>query len=766
MALPSEPHHERGFEMETSTFNYRRHPALSAYIERVGAEEQNFRRFMVKLWHNHYYEERSLITVSDGGELVLTGKDKEEFEPTKEEREAIKRELEGVEFPKSAPVSEAQVRQLRGSGLVTGVLYEFWDRDRKSILMCQERREGDEAGKYYLPWSFWSDGKWRMMEPAGKLPLWKPRRTTGRRRLMVHEGAKTAEVVTRMVEEERGHPWLEFLSEYEHWGMIGGALAPQRTDYEEMRRFRPIECIYVCDNDQQGKDAVRVVSEKYGQSMSQISFDSGFPSGWDMADPLPRDMFIEGRYQGLTLDRLVRRATWATDGHAVGGKSKRVFYKIKRAFASEWVNSVKPDAFIHRQFPDNMLTSDQFNNWVRPFSDVRDTADLMLEEEACKSATLTYDPSRRSGVWFDKAGRGKLYINTHVGGGVVEERGGVEPFLEFMENLVSNEKDRTELIRWCATLSARPDIKMSYGVLLISETQGVGKTTLGDILMELVGEGNTSYPTEDDIVNSQFNSWASHKRLAIVNEIYQGHSSAAYNRLKDKITDSKITVKEKFQYNYVIDNWLHLFACSNDKRALKMTSDDRRWLVPRVTEKKLEALYWDRLRRWLETDNGLGKIKHWFREWVRRHGPVVKGKEAPWSDAKLEVIEEGYTLGQIMVRDYLQEASRRANGRRVVVTDIELLDMVKHFIYSGRSTDKMFERLIHVRKVAKSLGWFVGENQVICGDMEIPKNSRLISLDSETASLSGPLLREQREALRHLEPIPDCKGWKIVRDFM
>jgi len=56
-------------------------------------------------------------------------------------------------------------------------------------------------------------------------------------------------------------------------------------------------------------------------------------------------------------------------------------------------------------------------------------------------------------------------------------------------------RDRIELMRWCATLIARPDIKMNYGVLLISETQGVGKSTLGEkILAPLIGKLNASFP--------------------------------------------------------------------------------------------------------------------------------------------------------------------------------------------------------------------------------------------------------------------------------
>jgi hypothetical protein len=114
-----------------------------------------------------------------------------------------------------------------------------------------------------------------------------------------------------------------------------------------------------------------------------------------------------------------------------------------------------------------------------------------------------------------------------------------------MEYLFINESERHEALRWCATLIARPDIRMHYGMLLISERQGVGKTTLGaGILAPLVGIQNVGFPGENDIT-AAFNEWVAHKRLAIVSEIYSGSSWKAYHALKAVITDKDITVNQK-----------------------------------------------------------------------------------------------------------------------------------------------------------------------------------------------------------------------------
>ena len=207
--------------------------------------------------------------------------------------------------------------------------------------------------------------------------------------------------------------------------------------------------------------------------------------------------------------------------------------------------------------------------------------------------------------------------------------------------------------RWIATIICRPDIKMNYAVLLISEQQGVGKSTLATyILSPLVGEDNVSYPEENIIVESRFNSWQGRKRLAVVNEIYAGHSYKAYNRLKSVITEPTITVEEKYQPNYEIANWCHIFACSNDERAIKFAIDDRRWLVPLVTEKPWGHHNWTKFHKWLK-DDGLGIIKQWAIDFAAEDvaNVVYPGEQAPMTRRKKSVCETMLSDAERLVLD-------------------------------------------------------------------------------------------------------------------
>jgi hypothetical protein len=689
--------------------DYRSIPALRSYIDRIGAEQLNFRRFMVKEHKGNYYTERAIIRLLPDGSIEAP----DEYAPTENERTAIAAALHNVKWPRPIETEAASLAALERKVGDKAHLSVFWDITRTKIIMAQQRVEKD-GGKYYLPWTYFDDAKWRCMEPEGQLPFWKPPLSSRRDRIMVHEGAKAAAYIDALInnplksDEAKKHPWIDVLRMYEHWGMIGGALAPHRTDYGELRKAQPVEVVYICDNDAPGKAVPKVFSRLYGGKMKTVRFDSRWRESWDMADPIPEKMWNGERYIGPGLRELTQPTTWATEyvPNPAGGRPIPV---LRRPFAEEWSHSVRPEVMIHCDFPNQIWTPNEFNNKVAPFSAVDDLARLMRRDDASKSCVIKYDPSKKPGMYEDGDGR---FINTHCPSTIRAEKGDASIWEEFIIHLIPDEKERIELIRWCATHVCRPEIKMAYALLLISEMQGVGKTTLGEkILAPLSGADNVSFPSEHEITDSGFNYWASHKRLAIVNEIYSGQSKKAYNRLKSVITDRTITVSKKFMANYEIENWLHIIACSNSPRAIRLSDDDRRWFVPHVTDDKKDWEWWSRINTWLAEEGGLGKIKHWLGEWLKVNEPVMPGATAPWTHAKLGLIEEGYSPGQTLVADALDAIRAGMNGEDVMILDVHLVDLIRDRIWEGKHNDRL-EKPATIRSLAKSKGWFVGKENV------------------------------------------------------
>jgi hypothetical protein len=383
-----------------------------------------------------------------------------------------------------------------------------------------------------------------------------------------------------------------------------------------------------------------------------VRFGAAFKPHFDLADPFPdfpnpRDV--------PTLEDCTEPATWAT--------TKK---RLRAEFVEEWLFTVRPAAFVNRDRLHRRYDEAEFNAAIGPFSDVPNVAALLRKYHSAKAEGLTYEPGKPSGPI---ALGGAQVIHMYQPSPIKAVAGDVTPGEDFLERLIPSEKDRDELKRWVATLIARPDIRMTYSVLLISITQGVGKTTFADIVVELVGKSNCSFPKPAQVVDSKFTHWQAFKRLAVIAEIYDGQTAKAYNKLKDVLTDENCEVEEKYEKPFLIKNWIHVIASSNSFRALKMDQQDRRWFIPEVTEEKQPDEYWPGFRHWLNMEGGLAAVRAWAPEYLKEVGPIPTGRHAPMSETKERSIEEGRSLGERLIADLGQNVAEatREDGTKLKI---------------------------------------------------------------------------------------------------
>jgi hypothetical protein len=253
------------------------------------------------------------------------------------------------------------------------------------------------------------------------------------------------------------------------------------------------------------------------------------------------------------------------------------------------------------------------------------------------------------------------------------------------------------------------------------------------VLGEIIGGWNVQRPTESDITDNNFTAWRE-AELVIVEEIYAGRSTKAYNRLKEVITNKNVRVNKKHLPEYHIDNYARVIACSNSMRALKLDNEDRRWFVPRVTLEKQSPDYWRRFYYWLDREDGYHKVWHWAHQYLKSQQPIRPEAEAPWTETKLSAIQaqqsrgmelvakvfswiaEAYEAkGDVKVHDHWKEAKRvkqmAIEGKHFIVFDVAGRHAIHQLIHHSRETQTL-ESPLTIRKVAKSLGFAIGREQV------------------------------------------------------
>ena len=685
-------------------------PEVNEYLRRIGAEPRSLLIAVVKKQHGRYFTDLAVIRFDREGNIDAP----ENYSPTETEAASIKTAFSDYEFPTQVTIAGLNNLPPMLNTASGKNLFEFRDLNGL-IIMLQVRKENEDGGKNYIPWTFWSDGEWRAAEPESALPLWGLDQLKNHSVVFIHEGAKAARAMRDMIAAETkgakaqlaNHPWGEELCNAAHVGWIGGALSPARTDWSVLQQAGITRAYIVSDNDNPGLSAVPAISMRLRVPTFHIQFTDEWPVSFDLADEFPAAMFneIDGvqHYVGPSFRACLHPATWATD--LIPNKKGKPSYSLRSHFIEMWSYIEEADLWVCTEMPEIVRMEMIFNKMLAAFSHSANTSTLLLKKYQGRSTKICYRPDFDGRMVTD---RSTSAINLHIPSQIKPKAGDATPFIEFMEYMFLQDAECLEVMRWCATLIAKPKVRMEYGLLLVSESQGIGKTTLGsDILAKLVGDHNVSYPSEKTIVQSEFTDWVAQKRLVVVNEIYSGNSWKAYNQLKTYITDKAVNVNVKYQRPYTIDNWIHIIAMSNSLRALRMEQDDRRWFYPEVSEARWPAEKFRAFHNWLQS-GGLSIIAHW----AANYGKYVKSAErAPMTERKKDLIRASRTEAQDEVVALAESAMKRDDPVLLAMKDIVIWARNQ---VQGRVFDSDYE----LRKAMVSAGMKVSKTRIYVSGRE------------------------------------------------
>jgi hypothetical protein len=226
---------------------------------------------------------------------------------------------------------------------------------------------------------------------------------------------------------------------------------------------------------------------------------------------------------------------------------------------------------------------------------------------------VVYAPGKASRFRADKDQHETLNLwrpSTMVPVSLKTERD-VAPFLEFLEYLTPSlkESERDTLLDGLAYPLQHLGAKVRWAPCLVSPEQGVGKTTLGRILIPMYGAHN-AWQIDGSSLVSNFNRYAQ-SQFVIVNEIHAvtyAERKQVMESLKTLITDDVIDFHQKYIDQQNIPNHLNLFFTSNHEDALMLDEHDRRYFVIRATAKKWKPIEFKKLNDWLEHDDGYALV--------------------------------------------------------------------------------------------------------------------------------------------------------------
>lgn len=127
-------------------------------------------------------------------------------------------------------------------------------------------------------------------------------------------------------------------------------------------------------------------------------------------------------------------------------------------------------------------------------------------------------------------------------------------------------------------------------LVVFSEKQGAGKNIITDFLRDrVIGQQYASECNDIDTLTSKFNAKFANKMLTMINEANSidggpGTYHKTFDKMKDLITNSRITVERKGVDSCEIDDFNNFIITTNNNRPVKLEVKDRRYSFLRINE--------------------------------------------------------------------------------------------------------------------------------------------------------------------------------------
>lgn len=219
--------------------------------------------------------------------------------------------------------------------------------------------------------------------------------------------------------------------------------------------------------------------------------------------------------------------------------------------------------------------------------------------------SLVYRPGEEEVVDLPMGHTG---LNLWQGWAVEPVEGDIDPWNDLLEFVFRSEpQNRRWFEQWCAYPIQNPGGKMFSYVLFWSHAQGVGKTLIPYILMDIYGKADEGYsgPVNSiEIKNSDltgdFNSWQRQKQFVYGDEVggeFERRKIDA-NTIKQITTQEIATVNEKYIPKYSVRNVANYMFSSNYADAFSISRDDRRAYVHEVMGPPMPGSWYDRIADW------------------------------------------------------------------------------------------------------------------------------------------------------------------------
>lgn len=252
---------------------------------------------------------------------------------------------------------------------------------------------------------------------------------------------------------------------------------------------------------------------------------------------------------------------------------------------------------------------------------------------------------------------GMVYGNRWRNARPTPKAGDISPWLAHVERMVPETFEREHLLNALAHKVQFPTHKINHAILM-GGNHGSGKDTLFAPFFWAIGgnaKANCSLVKNEDL-NSQW-GYALECEVMEIAELRQAEAKdrrALENTLKPIIAapPELLMVNRKGMHPYMALNRVFVVAFSNERVAISLPSEDRRWFVLWCAAPKLPEAQAVSLWNWYQHRGGFEAVAHYLH--TRDVSAWNPNAPPPMTEAKLIMVEHGMSTAEAFLVDQMR----------------------------------------------------------------------------------------------------------------
>ena len=180
----------------------------------------------------------------------------------------------------------------------------------------------------------------------------------------------------------------------------------------------------------------------------------------------------------------------------------------------------------------------------------------------------------------------------------------IELFLNHVRDVIARGDDVVYeyILNWFAFILQKPSDKTEVAIVITGK-EGTGKNAFTNVLSKLLGRYANPNLTNISHIVGRFNGALEDKKLIVCNELSSADTNKYLNSdaLKSVITDRTVNIEAKGVDARLRENVVNLILVSNHFGPVRITADDRRYLIIETSDEKCKQF--DYFKRLFESFN-------------------------------------------------------------------------------------------------------------------------------------------------------------------